>query len=133
MSIVTRPGQESDYPYVIDSFLHGFRQEPWSQGCDNDFLTGLMKRMLYNYEKWHLTCLIEDSVPSEILGYVVWKSPQDIAWLCIKRVVHGQGLSRKLLEAVGCDTKRDVNCAFITAKAMKKSGSLRFRPYLAYQ
>lgn len=128
-----RHANESDYPYVIDSFYHGFRGEPWAQGCSADFLTGTMRSLLDN-PAWQCTVLCESDTPTEILGYVVWRDPQTIAWICVKRAVQDNGFAKKLLATIGHNLTITAYAPFFDRHTKYILGTrLQSRPFLPFQ
>lgn len=134
-TLVIRQGTTQDYPYVTDSFWRTYlRESTFAKGCRPKQLIRSIETLIAR-PGWNVSVLCFDDLPDEIIGWALWRSPTEIAWVDIKGPYRGQGLAKKLLDHVGV-IAGDVACAFVTKRAsveaQRKGLILWFRPYLAF-
>lgn len=99
--LIARPATVDDVAYILKSFVLGFRGSPYAEGLTHSQIRGLMVALLES-ASWNATCLVESEVPDEIISFVVWKSPTEIAWIHTKgRFRPVKGMAKRLLTMIG--------------------------------
>ena len=132
--LVARPATEADVPFVLSSFVHDAKRAPSMSYLERGQTRSLMCALLKNAE-WNVTILADDGTPDEIFGFVVWRSPTEIAWIHTKGIYRGKGLriASRLLAAIGA-VPGPINVVFLsTGKFSKwartKGWKLKHQPY----
>lgn len=117
--LIARPATQEDVAFVLNSFSHEFSRSVYSDGLARVQVRQLMVTILQRPD-WNATILCESEVPDEILGYIVWRSPTQIAWLQVKGRYRRQGIAHALLAAIGAQPG-PVKATFLPSPAFARS------------
>lgn len=98
--LTVRPSVDTDLPFVLDSFVLDYRGVPYVEGLTRSQVRNLMVSLLA-VPGWSCSILCEDSEPDEIIGYIVSKAADVIAWLHVKARYRKRGMAKRLLNAIG--------------------------------
>lgn len=131
--LTARPATESDLPYVLNSFVQEYKRSPYADGLTRSQVRALLVAILQKAD-WACSILCESEIPDEILSFIVWKSPTEIAWLSTKGLFRHKGLAHQMLTAIGATPGR-IKTTFLPTPAFSRSvrakgWTLLHRPYL---
>lgn len=126
-----RPATLLDEPFIHETFYEGFKDSPWRGDIrPSDLLAPVLKSW------WVTICTLTD-VPDQIIGFVIWSSSNDIAWIATRPAAWRHGAMTAMLKHIGTDMTKEINAAFATPvmmnEAKKRGIRLRFRPYMVCQ
>ncbi len=141
LPIEIRSGQPSDVPFIIKSWLKGYRLSRKTQGIDNE--------TYYSPTKGHRAIVVRllGTAPvavatnperlDQIYGFLCHGPMAQVAhYIYVKRAFQGFGIAHMLLEETGLSLADDLEVTHwndVTDRALREGAPLRYNPYLAME
>jgi hypothetical protein len=111
---------------ILDSFLHEYRRTMAAAHVPPAVLLSKMRALLAA-PTWRALVATPDG--DEVLGFLVYRDAQTVAWLQVKRIYRGRGVARALSAEAKLSTFA-LDVAFMPDRKRAGWPQLRFRPYL---
>lgn len=135
--IQIRAGRDDERPLVFQSFIREYRRSPYAKDVPAEVLMVMLTRLL---EAWGFTVAVEPEA-NEVLGFIIARAPNRVAWLQVKRPYRRHGVARALVMAAGIERGDVLTPFFLPGKtdsgvridhlASSHGYEIRFRPWMA--
>lgn len=132
-----RPAADSDIPFILSSWLHGYRKASVTSGISNTIYFKSHEALLKNLLRVsNIVVACAKDNPDQIFGYVV--SEYDgisltVHWLYIKQPFRGLGMARSLMGVIR-DTTYQVEWHTSRTRPSGLLGPVSvYNPYLLYK
>jgi len=143
LSIVIRPGQREDRPFLFSTFVNGYERSHYAHGASARTLAALFGTVL-SHPDWALAVACPPDDDGAIVGWILYRPETSdrapaLAWLHVRGAYRRRGVGKALLAHAGArvGATQQVACTFLTPDAAKMAARhglvLRFRPYIAVE
>ena len=122
--MIRRVGIDDDIPFIVETFCKSFRAaSTQAEGLSKERTARLITNLLDL--KWHAT--IADS-EGMIVGWIVHREKNELAWFYVRDLFRGQGVGRCLLKWANVDRMKRVMSPFMPNRAPRMF-AINHRPY----
>lgn len=135
--IEIRAGRDDERPLVLQSFVREYRRSPYAKDVPHNALAAMMTRLL---DAWGFLVAVEPET-DEVLGFIVSRAPDCLAWLQVKRPYRRRGVASALVACAGICPGRVLTPFFMPGKldsgvridhlAQSHGCEIKFRPWMA--
>ena len=99
MAVIIRPAYPTDWNYILDTFRLTWTQDRRGKAIPWDRWSGVLIDLI---NRWETIVACEESVPDEILGWMIYLNRSVLGYLHVRQVVRGTSVARRMLRHSQC-------------------------------